>query len=238
MQVFQDKEFHRGTFADRDSAAVYEGFDFNRCCFQSYFLSLTSNPALRSTIRNVRLHECSQRGCTLYAAIVEDVLVDGLNTNGQLVRAHGAVFNRVVLRGKIDRLMLNDTLLPSSLAAEAARQREIALFQQANMEFYRRVDWALDISGGEFVELDIGGIPGRLIRRDPETQVLVKHDRVLQEDWRNLDFNAPITSFVLDEMLKRNTPDKVLIAPKRHPKFRDYLSDLQLLRRAGVAEPE
>src|SRR6202021_28063 len=104
MRVFEEIEFHRDAFADRDSTAVYEGLEFNRCYFQSYFLSLTSNPALRSTVRNVRLSECSQRGCTLYAAIVEDVLVDGFKTHGQLVRAHGAVFNRVVLRGKIDRL--------------------------------------------------------------------------------------------------------------------------------------
>jgi hypothetical protein len=30
----------------------------------------------------------------------------------------------------------------------------------------------------------------------------------------------------------------VLVAPKRNRRFRSYLSDVQLLRRAGVAEPD
>lgn len=238
MRVFENKEFRRDSFADRDSAAIYEGFDFRRCYFESYFLSLTDDPALRSVVRGVRITDCSQRGCTLYAAIFEDVLVDGFKTNGQLVRTHGAVFNHVVLRGRIDRMMLSNDMLPSSLENDADRRRGIALFREANADYYRKVDWALDISDGEFKELELRDIPGHLIRRDAETQFLFQRERVLQHDWRELDFRAPAIPFTLDLMLKSDTPNKVLIAPKGHPKFRDYLDDLRLLRKAGIADPD
>lgn len=237
MQVFKDKHFSRGSFADRDSAATYDGLDFERCYFEGYFLSLTSNPALRSTVRNVRMTDCSQRGCTLYSAILEDVIVDGFKTNGQLFQTFGAAFNRVVLRGKIDRLMLSNDVLPSGQLDAEDRQHEINLFREANARYYEKVDWALDISQGEFKELDIRGVPARLIRRDPETQIVVTRQRVLREDWRDLDFHAAITPFSLDLMLQWESPDLVLIAPKRHPKFRSYLEDLRLLQEAGVAEP-
>jgi hypothetical protein len=39
-------------------------------------------------------------------------------------------------------------------------------------------------------------------------------------------------------MLQQELPDTVLIAPKRHRKFPLYLEDLQLLREAGLAEPD
>ena len=39
-------------------------------------------------------------------------------------------------------------------------------------------------------------------------------------------------------MLEEGWPDMVTVAPKRHRKFHSYLHDLQLLRKAGIAEPD
>jgi hypothetical protein len=234
MQVFEGQSFE--SLYDQDSAATFSDLEFRRCHLQSCALSMARQPNLRSTVRNVQLIGCSQRGCRVDCAILEDVVVDGFKTNG-LFQAFGAVFNRVVLRGKIDRLMLSNDVLPSGQLSEEDRQHEIDIFREANTRCYQHVDWALDISQGEFKELDIRGIPARLIRRDPETQIVVTRQRVLRQDWRDLDFHAAITPFSLDLMLQWESPDLVLIAPKRHPKFRSYLEDLRLLQEAGVAEP-
>ena len=43
----------------------------------------------------------------------------------------------------------------------------------AGQAFYQKIDWALDISRGEFRDLELKGIPARLVRRDPETQLIV-----------------------------------------------------------------
>jgi hypothetical protein len=100
----------------------------------------------------------------------------------------------------------------------------------ANANFYDRVAWALDISEGEFKELDIRGIPAHLIRRDPETQFVLTREKALQGRWRDLEFQETVWYTWIAHFLKSGDSAVVLIAPKRHRKF------LQLLRAAGVAE--
>jgi hypothetical protein len=132
---------------------------------------------LRSTVRDVKLIQCEQRGCALEAAIVEDVLVDGFKTNG-LFQTWGAVFKRVTLRGKIARVMIS----PSVATAQATAQQQGA-FDEANAAYYENGDWALDISEAEVEELDIRGVPARLIRRDPDSQVVVTRERAMRGEW-------------------------------------------------------
>jgi hypothetical protein len=236
MRVFENKTLK--SLYDQESGAVFADMEFRSCDFESCVLSMAGRPARRSTVRNVRLLHCSQRGCRANCAVFEDVLIDDLATNGQLLQTFGAVFNRTVLRGKIDRLMLSNDVLPSILKDDSERQQEIEAFRSANAEFYRRVEWALDISTGEFRELDLRGIPGHLVRRDPETQVLVLRERALKMEWVGLDFKENLLPTTLQLFLEGQDSSLVYAAPKRHPKFRRYLDDVKLLRRAGIAEPD
>ena len=229
MQLFNERTFD--SFDDRDSAALFHDMEFRKCYFESCEISMTRTPALRTTVRNIKLINCSQRGCSLSSAIVEDVLIDGLRTNGQLFQSWGAVFNRTVLQGRIDRLMVSSAVLPG-----VATPEEQLSFDQANLEYYRDVAWALDISKAEFKEICIRGLPGHLIRRDPETQVLVTREKAFSTDWKSLDFRENLWPTSLNMFLQRGESSTVLIAPKLHPRFKDYLSDLTLLRLAGVTE--
>ena len=231
MQSFHNQHFD--SFRDRDTGATFCDMEFEKCYFESCVLSLTRNPALRSTVRNVQLKDCSQRGCSLNAAIVKDVLVDGFKTNGQLFQTWGAVFDRVILQGAIDRLMLSSAVLPGVIGLD-----EQQAFDDANAEFYRHVEWAFDISKGEFKELCIRGIPGDLIRRDPETQVLITREKALKGEWKDLEFRESLWPVSLDLFLQREELSTVFAAPKRHVKFHDYLEDLKLLQHAGVAEAD
>lgn len=235
MQIFQDQTFHR--FVDDDSAALFSDIEFRRCHFKGCLVSITNKPNLRSTIRNVSVIDCTENGGSIGTAIVEDVLVQHLKAPG-LFQTFGAVFNRVVLHGRFERLMITNDVLPSVLMDEEDRQREIDAFRLANAEYYRNVDWALDISQGEFKEFEIRGIPSWLIRRDPETQVVVTKKRLLEgDDWRELAFDGPWhVGFHL--LLDSPCEDTIVIAPKRHRKFPLYMADLELLREAGIAEPD
>jgi hypothetical protein len=174
----------------------------------------------------------------LDCAIVEDVLVENFNTHGQLLQTWGAVFNRVVLRGKIDRLMLSNTILGDVLADKEHRERDIAQMRKANAEYYRKVEWALDIRAADFEELSVRGVPTHLIRRDPETQVVVIREKALEETWRDLDLSETLFKTWLGLFLEEDSPSTILVAPKRHPKFRRYLNDLRMLQKVGVAEPD
>src|SRR6185295_12409010 len=142
---------------------------------------ITREVEQRSTFRNVRLVKCAQRGCAIETAIIEDVLVDGLKTGG-LLQCWGAVFKHVILQGKIDRIMIS----PAVAAGLAAMQQQRA-FDVANATYYSSVDWALDISRGEFEECEIQRVPAHLVRRDPETQVVITRERAMQGSRRDFD---------------------------------------------------
>jgi len=132
--------------------------------------------------------------------------------------------------------MISNDVLPPILMDEEQRKTEIQAFHDANAQYYTNIDWALDISCGEFRELDIRGIPAHLIRRDAETQFVVRRESLSRNDWQNLPLNETLWLTTLHYFLQDGDPDVVLVAPKRHPKFRTYLEDLHILEKAGIAE--
>ena len=80
-KVYRNQEFR--SLRDRDSGAVFSDIEFQRCHFANCTLSITRAPALRPTVRNMRLLDCSQLGCSLKGAIIEDTVVDGFDTRGR-----------------------------------------------------------------------------------------------------------------------------------------------------------
>jgi hypothetical protein len=232
MRVFENQEF--ADFSDRNSGRTFANLEFRRCRFVGSFVSFAKHPRHRSTIRNVQLIKCEAIGCALEAAIVEEVLIDGLTFNDTLL-VWGAVFKHVTLRGTIGPLMLNylvDLDNPTS-----KRQRA---FDEANAAYYATVDWALDIREAEFADdPDIRSVPAHLIRRDPETQVVIKRENVLDGHWRHLGISETTHwPTAIEFFLEQGQDDVVLVAPKRAPDFQQLLEGLQTLRTAGIAEPD
>ncbi len=139
----------------------------------------------------------------------------------------GAVFDRVTLRGKIDRLWIKPWVV------EPTKQQE---FDKANAELYKQVDWAVDISQLDCKEIDIRAVPAKLIRRDPETQAIVTFEKVLEGKWQGLPFQFGAFEIQLELAAKYKFPGVVLIAPKRELKAKKCLADIEMLRREGIAE--
>ncbi len=178
--------------------------------------------------------QCEVVGFLIGPAVFEDVVVDGLRTPGDLLITWGAVFKHITLKGNIGRIMLNSVISPPGLA----KPHEQRAFDEANAAYYATVDWALDIREARFEECDIRGIPARLIRRDPESQVVVTREKALQGKWREIDLSDTWWDVAIEFMLEDGEPDVVLVAPKRHPQYRVLLEGLKKLRDAGVAEPD
>jgi hypothetical protein len=80
MHTFENEEFT--SFYD-DGGNVYEDLHFKRCTFISSSISITEEPANRTTVRNVTLERCRVVGSALHCAVVEDVLVDGLEPSSR-----------------------------------------------------------------------------------------------------------------------------------------------------------
>jgi hypothetical protein len=216
---------------DRNSSRQFEHIRIQNCYFESCSLSLASDPKKRSTVRQVRMEGCEARGCIVFAPILQDVLIANLQIHGRL-QSWGAVFDRVKLTGRQSGFMISPLIDPMQKDAEAQRR-----FDEANAAFYEEVDWALDIAGAEFTgEVDIRGIPARLIRRDPETQAVVTRESALEGKWRELDLSETYWPTSIEFLLDRSDEDVILIAPKRSPKFGVLMQGLDRLREAGVAE--
>jgi hypothetical protein len=233
MMRFEKQVFQR--VYDRDSGRVFRDIEFIRCQFLSSALSIPVqfDPMLRSTVQNIQLVNCEQRGCSLACAIVQDVLVDGFKTNG-LFQIWGAAFRHLTIRGKIGRLMISSAVSPGR--ATDGQQR---MYDIANEEFYSSVDWAIDITQAEFEECDLRSrIPVGLIRRDPETQIVITRSRVLDGKWRELDLSKTHWGVSIENLLRDGCEARIFIAPKRSKNFDNLLIGLQMLRSAGIAEDE
>lgn len=176
-------------------------------------------------MRDVTISRSSAANCSVHAVRFEDVTVDGLS----LARLHwfsGCVFKHVTLKGRIGPLMT----IPVNEGIEAGVR---TAFNAAIEEYYRDVDWALDISEAEFSDADFYMVPGHLVRRDPETQFLLRRDVVEKTQGAELPAYAGIAVSRFEA-----TPfdSLVTVAPRRSKHFARYLEELEYLRRAGLAE--
>ena len=233
MTTYRDREFIQ--FFDREGGSLYRKLNFINCTFINCSLSPTKSPRLCTIVQYVQIVNCSTVNCLAGPTVFEHVTIDGLDTNDLLILP-SPMFNRVVIKGRVGRIKINSDAFFVDCTTEAQ-----APFDLARSKFYENVDWALDISQAEFREFEVQGIPSRLIRRDPETQVVITREKALESTWRDrLSSTNTFWPFVIDLFLRDGDSDTVLVAPKgRRSKRSDrLLAELMEIRDAGVAEPD
>lgn len=230
-------EFYGQKFVDlfdRGNAMHLDSLRFVNCNFENSALSLTKDIQRRSTASNIELIKCSANGCDIGPAVLRNVRIDSLATNDLLI-VWGAFFDRVKLSGPIGKIKINHFVHHAD-RSEATQ----GPFDRARTNFYETVEWALDISEARFKEFDVRGIPAGLIRRDPETQVVVTRERAMRSGWRErLSPSNTLWPFMIKLFLSDGDPDTVLVAPLGAPKARreSLIQGLNELRELGVAEP-
>lgn len=227
-RVFEDREFEGRQI--RDKRTVVRSLEFRRCEFIFSSLAVTRDVRKRAIVQDVVIENCVADACTVQGAVLEDVTVDGLRSPG-IFRVSAAAFRHVTLRGQVDDLLVHPSLWPGPVTE--AEQRS---FDDANAAFYADTDWALDIRDAEFGAAEIKGVPTRLIRRDPETQVVVSHHNALQGKWRRLGLNDTPWPALIQFLIDDGDVEKLLIAPKRSRDFRRLQQGLMRLKEAGVAQ--
>ena len=195
----------------------------------------------RPRARNVKLVRCHVTASELGPVFAEDCLVDTLWLHRGMwgpQRLAGSVFRHMTIRGSISGglrfIAAWDWLLDSRIRlcdTDEAR---------ANADFYAGVDWALDISAAEFssVELTESGIPACLIRRDPDTQVVVDRKAAMEALRRRLELPDPAWLVGLERLVESGFDDTVLVAAKRGRRFAQQLASIALLRDEGLTMPD
>lgn len=237
MTRFENQTFEY--FGDRSTGRVFSDLEFINCVFSRAGFSSITIPneekldlvGLRSVARNLKFSNCCIEGVGFVGAgIVEDCIIDGLRVTKHLQTA-GTAFRHVIIKGVVDRLMITPYVDFFKRAPEVQRS-----FDAANLEYYETVDWALDISGAIFKDCDIRGVPARLIRRDPETQVVLTREKALIGNWRDLDLSNTHWPTAIEFFLSDGYQDCVLAAPKRSRNFSKLLDGLHRLREAEIVE--
>jgi len=216
---------------------VHSGLRVEGCTFDNCSLSLVDTPELHSTVRDVQLIGCGSFNSHVGPALLDEVLVDGWSSNDLFVLS-GPLFRHVTLKGKV----LGGLKVITKSTFHAHDSHEPA-FARARQRHYADVDWALDVSQAWFGgSAELNGVPARLVRRDPRTQVILTRARATKRGWRKklASWNT-YWPMIIDSFLETGEPDEVLIAHRSgrgQKTFMRLVDGLDDLRAAGVAEPD
>lgn len=224
------------TFADQS----LRGFDvtqgcadrvYQRCDFVGVSVGNQNDLSSMPRLSRLQFEACSTRGVAFDLAVLDEVEVDQLKTHNMLM-FNGTLFRRTILRGRVGKMILNTLLQPEN----PAFVEECA--QHAN-EFYRNIDWALDISEAIFDDCAIRSVPADLIRRDPETQAVVRRETVNRVGWDHPAIASSRLRADLEDMIFLDLQEAVIIAPKGNRRnFASTMEGIRILRDAGIAEKE
>lgn len=221
----------RGSAEER----TYSDIEVRNTSFEMCHLPGASTPGDWNRISNVALTDISQWNCSIDTAAIEDVSLHNLKRSGSApLFLWGCVLRHVKLSGRLSGIKINRSVAIGSAASTAAQ----SAWDRAMVDYYRGVDWALDISEAKFAGgVTFEAIPGDLIRRNPETQVLVTRGRLSKTDWQAVDFDHTAIDLALSWFLQGSLFDSVVVAARHDPKWakRD-VGVLDRLRANGIAE--
>jgi hypothetical protein len=239
QQVFDELRFN--------SDDVVQDLYFEKCDFFITVLSSGKNliPEDRTLVKNVIFKNCAfnGRGSSQSKAYFKDVLFENAKITADLLRVSGTIFNKVTLKGKFDRLVLSSShngmlyLDENNEVVDITEAQARVLDDYAKQE-YNNIEWALDISAAEFKECDIReSIPAHLIKRNHETQMLLKYDKVLNSDWENNDHVQKSYAHYFCKRVIKAKNDLVIVAPVRNKEeFVIEMEAIKILRGEGIGE--
>ncbi len=210
------RQFQRQVFRDLTipAVALLEGATFERCTFHGGQIGYGST---RATLRHARLTDCRLKHKRVSCVCFDEVIVRNLKSGG-MVHVINCLFRHVSFQGQFDKLFIEPSDYPRDPTPAS---------------YYASVDWALDISQAEFVELDLRGIPSPLVRRDPAHQVVVTRERALGRDgWKQITHYRGR----IERMLRSTDRDEVfIVAGKRGKNAGIELEGIARLLELGVA---
>ena len=204
-----------------------QDLEFENCEFIGEGLTTDGAAVNRSTAKNIRLKNCVLNSFFGIGAVFDDVVVDGLRTSVAPVILFGCALRHVVLKGKCGKFLFNGNVCLDDPQRNAS-------FDAANSEFYRDVDWALDISSLSPACLEIRGtVPSRLIRRDPEVHFIMTRTVALEGGWKNYD---PFDAFQIGvwNFLNSGAEDNLFVAPKQSKGFKEQVEFFHRLKSVGL----
>lgn len=228
MKVFENHEFK---MLFDDGGRKLESLRLTGCTFDNCGISLSKRPDRMSVVRDVAISKCKVINSEIGPTVLEDVSVEDLAVNPILL-VWSSFFRRVSLSGKIGKMNIN--IEPFGFCTD---DDLLARFSAKRAQFYAETDWALDISRAKFLDFSCWGVPFDLVRRDPETQIVVR-----RKDFPGIQMLDPQFGSAFPEAYTRleifsdsEAEEVLLLVPLAAPKKRrdEWAGGLAELRRLG-----
>ncbi|MEU3622782.1 hypothetical protein BS329_09740 [Amycolatopsis coloradensis] len=206
-----------------ESAATFTDLAFEQCAFVGgVIMQEHDDPTYPLALSNISLHKCKVGNVVLYGLRCDNVVVDTLS-HGKPIEFEACVFDRVTFRGSLGAVRFSPAI------DEEPRKS----FAPGAAKLYEEIDWALDITEAEFSDIEIWDVPGHLVKRDPETQFLVRRATAAAAD---IDALPPYARVLVERAAEAPYDTSVLAAPIRSKSFEEALDALRTLRDLGIAE--
>ena len=193
-------------------------------------------PDDRPVIRNVRLERCHVSVSDLPPVIADDCVIDTIwfhNGKWGPQRFAGCAFRHVVIRGNVTGSVVFSPD-PGVPGYRGNRDMTREPYVVANRRFYQDVDWALDINEARFTGVEFSsGIPADLVRRDPETQVILRRSSIVDGRWRDR-VDDLLARIWIENFVRAGFDDTILVAGKRNRLFANEMAAIESLRDAGL----
>lgn len=213
--------------------SAFEVLRIANSSFDNCGMSLSKRHSRMSAVRDVHVSNCKVINCEIGPTVLEDVQIDGLDVNPILL-LWSCFFRRVSLAGKIGKIKIN--LEPFAFCNDAG---VLAAFAERRAAFYEATNWALDISRARFVDFACKGVPLNLIKRDPQTQVIIQKRGFGGIDMLGSQFADafPETHARLSIFSDSDAEEVLLVVPLAAARKRreDWAGGIAELRRLGIA---
>lgn len=210
--------------------------EFKNSSFEQCHIDMSTVPGRWNHISKIDLFNVGQWNCSIDTSAIEDVHLHNLKRIGDApLFLSSCVFRNVKLSGRISALKINRRIGLSSSENHLQSQ-----WDKAVREYYCAVDWALDLTEASFQGgITFEAIPGRLIRRNPASQVLILRENLEIKAIENLDFDETAIDIGLNWFWSDSIFDSIVVAARDTPKWasRDR-AVLQMLRAEGIAEAD
>jgi uncharacterized protein YjbI with pentapeptide repeats len=207
------------------SGRIFSELDLRGVKFASCTLAQHDDPSFGLVVRDSMLRDCSFNACVMAGVALTNVVVDGARFTKSSIS--GCVFNNVTLRGRIGQFVLAGPA--RSLASEV-----FAAFSTSLVDFYRRVDCALDITDAVFTDAAVRAVPGDLIRRDVSRHFLIRREN--RDTVLSLPDAPTLAKAYFRDFDLTPFDSMVAIAAQGSKNFEKQLADLQWLRERNLAE--
>lgn len=224
------------TISGRAEHAVYEDLEGRNITFDSCVIPRRASKDGPTLLRNVVLQNARHINCDIHTAALQDVLLHDMKREGSApLFLWGCVFKHVQIKGRVAGLKINRSISP----VPGVPDEERAAWDQLTIEFYRSVDWALDIADAQFSGgVSFEAIPGDKVRINRETQALVRRSALQGNDWwRTYDFGVTPMKVEIKSFLERSLFESVIVAARTESKYaKQDIAAINALRLSGLAE--